>query len=255
MDLGTIGGFMAAIATLSFLVFYEGDASAFANMHAGITIGGGIVAATLIRFPLKEITTGLMSGIKFAFAHHRMHAREIVIALTDIAQISRKHGPLGLEKMPIADGFLAQAVRMLADGYDRELIRLTLERERDLEAHRLETGVKVYKSIGDGAPAFGMVGTIIGMVQMFMNMEDPSKLGPFMAIALLATLYGAVIANFVCLPIAEKLEYYLAHDELSETMIIDGIMAIQEGKSPVIVRELLQAYIPKPNRDQVFEAA
>ncbi|MEJ1160247.1 motility protein A [Prosthecomicrobium sp. N25] len=255
MDFGTIGGFALALATLLFLVLYEGDPMGFLNKHAGITILGGVVAATMIRFPLKEIATGLKAGLVYAFAHHRMHARELVVALGEIAEVYRRQGPLGLEAMEVEDEFLAAALRMVADGYDAEFIRMTLERERDLEAHRLEIGVKVYKSIGDGAPAFGMVGTLIGMVQMFMNMSDPSKLGPFMAIALLATLYGAVLANFICLPIAEKLEYYLGHDELSETMIIDGILAIKEGKSPSLVREMLQTYVPKPARVEVLEAA
>ncbi|NBN64520.1 flagellar motor protein PomA [Microvirga tunisiensis] len=256
MDFSTIIGAVVAVVVLVFLVTYEGDPMGFLNMHAGVTIAGGVVAATCIRFPLKEIGTGLKAGLMYSISHRRMHAHEIIAAFDEISSLYKRKGPVALETMSFDDPYLAKAIRMVADGYDKDFIRMSLELDRDLEAHRLETGVKVYKSIGDCAPAFGMVGTLIGMVQMFMNMSDPTKLGPFMAIALLATLYGAVLANFICMPIAEKLEYHLTHDEISESMIIDGTIAVCEAKSPALVREMLQAYMPRKMRsDEAAEAA
>lgn len=249
MDIGTILGFAVSVATTLFLVLYEGDPRGFLNKHAAVTIFGGVIGASLIRFQMGPLWTGLSTGMKYAFAHKRMEARELVDEIARLAEIARKQGPLGLETAEVEDEFLAKSVRMIADGYDADFIKEALERERDLTATRLEIGVKVYKSIGDCAPAFGMVGTLIGMVQMFMNMSDPSKLGPFMAIALLATLYGAVLANFICMPIADKLEGHLHHDEITDTLVIDGILMIRASKSPAIVREMLLSYLPKHHRD------
>jgi chemotaxis protein MotA len=169
----------------------------------------------------------------------------------------RKQGPMGLEKVEISDTFLAKGVRYVADGYDADFIRDNLERDRDNFLTHLDEGSKVYRSIGDCAPAFGMVGTLIGMVQMFANMTDPSKLGPYMAVALLATFYGATVANLFCLPIADKLHVKLVDEETNRTLIIDGVLMMRESKSPALVREMLLTYLPEKNRDygELAEAA
>jgi chemotaxis protein MotA len=138
----------------------------------------------------------------------------------------------------------------VADGYDVDFIRDNLERDRDNFLTHLDEGQKIYRAIGDCAPAFGMVGTLVGMVQMFANMDDPSKLGPFMATALLATLYGAVLANLVCMPIADKVHLKAEDLEVNSTLIIDGVLAIRESKSPTLVRELLMAYLPEHHRHE-----
>ena len=123
-------------------------------------------------------------------------------------------------------------MRYVADGYDADFIRDNLERDRDNFLTHLDEGQKIYRAIGDCAPAFGMIGTLLGMVQMFANMTDPSKLGPFMAVALLATLYGALVANLICLPIADKLHVKLTDEETNRTLIIDGILMIREFEEP-----------------------
>ena len=145
----------------------------------------------MIRFPLSAIIHGVPLGAKFAFTIRRTTARDLVDELASVAEIARKQGPVGLEKVETDDPFLAKGIRFVADGYDANFIRDNLERDRDNFLMHLDEGSKIYRAIGDCAPAFGMVGTLIGMVQMFSNMTDPSKLGPFMAVALLATLYGA----------------------------------------------------------------
>jgi chemotaxis protein MotA len=123
-----------------------------------------------------------------------------------------------------------------------------MERDRDIFLQRLDEGSKVYRAYGDCAPAWGMVGTIVGMIAMFANMTDPSKLGPYMAVALLATFYGAAVANLFCLPIADKLHLKLVDEEINRTLIIDGILMIRDSKSPTLVREMLIAYLPEKHR-------
>jgi chemotaxis protein MotA len=255
MDFATGVGFLVGIAVVLTLVLLGGDLRMFYDVHALIVIGGGVLAATMIRFPFSGIAHGLPLGFKFAFSMRSSHPRELIEELTQIAEVVRKNGPMALESVQVDDSFLAQGIRYVADGYDKEFIKDTMERDRDIFLHHLEEGQKVYRSMGDCAPAWGMVGTLIGMIQMFANMSDPSKLGPLMAIALLATLYGALVGNLFCLPIADKLHVKLDEENVSRSLIIDGILLIRESKSPSLVKEMLIAYLPEHHRAEFAEAA
>lgn len=255
MDIATGLGLIAGAIVLVTLILMGGDLGMFLDMHAFIVIGGGAFAATLIRFPLSAIFHGIPIGMKFAFTVRRITQRDLVDEIANLAEIARKQGPMGLEKVEISDPFLAKGVRYVADGYDADFIRDNLERDRDNFLTHLDEGSKVYRSIGDCAPAFGMIGTLIGMVQMFANMTDPSKLGPYMAVALLATFYGAAVANLFCLPIADKLHVKLVDEEINRTLIIDGVLMMRESKSPALVREMLLAYLPEKHRHEAEELA
>ena len=250
MDITTGLGLLAGAAVVVTLMLMGGDLRMFLSDHALIIIFGGSFAATLIRFPLSSIIHGLPLGAKFAFTMRRATQRELVEEIAALAEISRKQGPLGLEKVEIEDPYLAKGIRFVADGYDADFIRDNLERDRDNFITHLDEGQKIYRAVGDCAPAFGMIGTLVGMVQMFASMTDPSKLGPYMATALLATLYGAVVANILCLPIADKLHLKLLDEEVNRTLIIDGVLMIRESKSPTLVREMLLAYLPEKHRDE-----
>ena len=253
MDIMTSAGLAAGILVIAVMMLMGGDVHMFISEHAMIIIFGGSIAATMIRFPLGVMLHGLPLGAKFAFTMSRLSARDLVDELARIAEIARKQGPVGLEKVEANDPFLAKGIRYVADGYDLEFIRDNLERDRDNFLMHLDEGSKIYRAIGDCAPAFGMIGTLLGMVQMFSNMSDPSKLGPFMAVALLATLYGALVANLICLPIADKLHGKLIDEETNRTLIIDGILMIRDSKSPALVREMLLAYLPEKHRHEEGE--
>jgi chemotaxis protein MotA len=253
MDIMTSVGLVSGILVVTVMVLMGGDLHMFVSEHAVIIIFGGSIAATMIRFPLGVMMHGLPLGAKFAFTMSRLSARDLVDELARIAEIARKQGPVGLEKVETNEPFLAKGIRYVADGYDLEFIRDNLERDRDNFLMHLDEGGKIYRAIGDCAPAFGMVGTLIGMVQMFANMTDPSKLGPFMATALLATLYGALVSNLFCLPLADKLHVKLLDEETNRTLIIDGILMIRDSKSPALVREMLLAYLPEKHRHEEAE--
>ena len=253
MDIVTGLGLAAGAAVIVTLILMGGDLRMFYDIHAIIIIFGGSFAATLIRFPLNAMMHGLPLGAKFAFTMSNTTPRELVDEIAAIADVARKSGPVGLEKITPDDPFLAKGVRFVADGYDADFIRDNLERDRDNFLTHLDEGQKIYRAIGDCAPAFGMIGTLIGMVQMFANMTDPSKLGPLMAVALLATLYGALVANLFCLPIADKLHVKLVTEEINRTLIIDGILMIRDSKSPALVREMLLAYLPEKHRQEEGE--
>ena len=261
MDIATGLGLVAGCAVIVTLILLGGDLRMFYDVHAIIIIFGGSFSATLIRFPLSTIMHGLPLGARYAFTLSNSNPRDLVEEIAGIAEIARKTGPVGLEKVTPDDPFLAKGVRFVADGYDADFIRDNLERDRDNFLMHLDEGQKIYRAIGDCAPAFGMVGTLIGMVQMFANMTDPSKLGPLMAVALLATLYGALVANLFCIPIADKLQLKLHDEETNRTLIIDGVLMIRDAKSPTLVREMLLAYLPEHHRhagaddDEVAEPA
>ena len=250
MDFATSVGLIFGIAVVCTLILMGGSFSLYYDIHAVIVIGGGTLAATIIRFPFSALVHGFPMGLRFAFTMRSMHPRELIDEITKIAEIVRKSGPMALEGVKVDDPFLAQGIRYVADGYDRDFIKDTMERDRDNFVMRLEEGMKIYQAMGDAAPAWGMIGTLIGMVQMFANMEDPSKLGPFMAISLLATLYGALVGNLIALPIADKLKLKMEEEDISRSLVIDGILQIRDSKSPIVVREMLFAYLPAHHRHE-----
>lgn len=255
MDIATGVGLVGGFVVLFALIMLDGGHFGhYWSDHALIVIFGGATMATLTRFPFGVILHGLPMGIKFAFGGRSMHPRELIEELTKIADLMRKSGPMALESYEIPDSFMAQGIRYLVDGYDKDFIRTAMETDRDLFLQRLDEGSKVYRAYGDCAPAWGMIGTILGMVTMFANMSDPSKLGPAMATALLATLYGALIANMICLPIADKLHVKKEEEDVSRTIIIDGVLMLRDAKSPAIVREMLIAYLPEHTRADLAEA-
>ena len=255
MDIATGVGLVGGVATVVILILIDGgNFAGYFDKHAVIVIFGCATAATMVRFPFSVIMHGLPMGIRFAFSLRSSHPRDLIEELTKIADVVRKSGPMALENIQVDDSFLAQGIRYVCDGYDREFIKDTMERDRDIFLQRLDEGSKVYRAYGDCAPAWGMVGTIIGMVTMFANMSDPSKLGPAMATALLATLYGALIANMVCLPLADKLHIKLEEEDISRSLIIDGILLIRESKSPSLVKEMLVSYLPEHHRAEFAEA-
>lgn len=171
MDIMTSAGLVGGIAVIAVMMLMGGDVHMFISEHAMIIIFGGSLTATMIRFPLNVMLHGLPLGAKFAFTMSRLSARDLVDELASIAEIARKSGPVGLEKVEAEDPFLAKGIRYVADGYDIEFIRDNLERDRDNFLMHLDEGSKIYRAIGDCAPAFGMIGTLIGMVQMFSNMH------------------------------------------------------------------------------------
>lgn len=255
MDLASIIGIVASAGVVLVAIFLGGSLSQFIDVPSILIVIGGGFAATLIRFPLSGIVSAFAVGSKVGFTHKKVEPRDLVEQITEMADIVRKSGPLGLENVEIAEPTLAKGVQFIADGYDTDFIRESMERERDLYLERLSEGKRVYKALGDSAPAFGMIGTLVGLVQMLANMDDPSTIGPSMAIALLTTLYGALVSNVICLPMVDKLDSKFMVEELNQTLVIDGVLQIRESKSPAIIREMLIAYLPEKAREGLGEAA
>lgn len=255
MDLATLIGIIGAFAVVVVAIFLGGSFGQFIDVPSMLIVIGGGLAATLIRFQVSDIAAAFGTGFKVALASKNISPRDLITEITNLGEIVRKSGPLGLENVDVSDPILAKGVQYVADGYEMEFIRESMERERDLQLSRLSEGKRVFKALGDSAPAFGMIGTLVGLVQMLANMDDPAAIGPSMAVALLTTLYGALISNILCLPLVDKLDAKFDVDELNQTLIIDGVLQIRESKSPALIKEMLVAYLPEKHRVGMEDAA
>jgi chemotaxis protein MotA len=170
------------------------------------------------------------------------------VKIVELANIARKEGMLALENQEVDNHFLDEGVKMLIDGNSREVVNTVLSKDMQQTIERHTWGAKVFSATADVAPAMGMIGTLIGLVQMLSNMSDPKSIGPAMAVALLTTLYGAMLANMIAMPIADKLTLRKADELRVRSMCIDGVLAIQEGQNPRIIESMLKAYLEPEKR-------
>lgn len=255
MDIATIFGIIFGSVIVGFAILMGGDFMTFVNGPSVLIVFGGTIAATILRFQIASVLSSFLIGAKTAFTQKKTNPRELIDEIARLAGVIRKEGPLGLEGIPVENEFLSKGTQYIADGYDGQFIVESLELERDQTLERLEEGKRMFKAMGDSAPAFGMIGTLVGLVQMLSTMEDPSTIGPSMAVALLTTLYGAMIANMICLPIADKLDAKFKTESINLTLAIDGIAQIRENKSPDVIKEMLISYLPEKQRLEMAEAA
>ncbi|GAB1048989.1 MAG: flagellar motor protein PomA [Shewanella algae] len=173
---------------------------------------------------------------------------ELIEQSVTMADAARKGGFLALEEAQISNSFMQKAVDMLVDGHDGDVVREALEKDIQLTEERHKAGISIFKALGDVAPAMGMIGTLIGLVAMLSNMDDPKSIGPAMAVALLTTLYGAVIANMVAIPIADKLALRMNEEMLNRNLIMDAVLAIQDGQNPRVIEGFLKNYLSEKQR-------
>ncbi|MGC1955691.1 MAG: MotA/TolQ/ExbB proton channel family protein, partial [Gammaproteobacteria bacterium] len=206
LDVATLLGLVAGFGVILGAIAIGGSPLMFFNISSVVIVIGGTIAATLIKFPLSHLLGAFKVALKALRANSEEPAKLIEKSL-ELAQIARRSGVLALEQTPVANEFLRKGVLLAIDGHPAAFVRRTLSQDINLAIERHETGQNIFRAIGDSAPAMGMIGTLIGLVQMLSNMDDPRAIGPAMAVALLTTLYGAVIANAFALPIADKLAY------------------------------------------------
>ncbi len=174
---------------------------------------------------------------------------ELIVNVKELAEESRKGGLLALEGKEIPNDFLKRGIGLLIDGHEADTVRSLLLKDKNLAFERHKLGARVWESLGDVSPAMGMIGTLIGLVAMLSNMDDPKSIGPAMAVALITTLYGAMLANMVAIPFSDKLKLRMAEDALIKSMAIDAILAIQAGQNPRIIESMLRNYLPEAMRE------
>lgn len=219
----------------------------FVNAPGLLIVVGGTLAVTFIKFPLNHTLSSIRIALK-AFLHKAELPTELILRIIELSVKARKDGLIALEEEKIDNEFLAKGIQLAVDGHEPEIVRRILALEINLTIERHDMGQSIFKGMGDSAPAMGMIGTLIGLVQMMANMSDPSSIGPSMAVALLTTLYGAVIANALALPIADKLSHRSAEERLKRTLILEAVQGIQNGLNPNILEETLNAFLPASQR-------
>ncbi|MBF0153706.1 MAG: MotA/TolQ/ExbB proton channel family protein [Magnetococcales bacterium] len=246
MDISTIIGLFGALLILAFLS--AGKIAMFASMHAAVVVFGGLIASTFVKFSLHDLkNTGAI--LSKAFLLPKDNINDIIAQLVEMSNISRKDGILALEKYKTKNSFMQNAINHCVDGSSPEFLSEVMSKEIEYLAHRHHVGVVMFDSMGEAAPAMGMVGTLIGMVELLANMEDPSKIGPAMGTALLATCYGAIVANMMTIPIGIKLHHYSSEEQLRCQVIMDGIIGIQKGVNPRMLEQSLRTVLSSKERE------
>jgi chemotaxis protein MotA len=256
MDLGALFGLLLAGTAIAFaIVAGGGRAAAFLDLPSLACVGGGTLAAILICFPFSQLVR-LGSAVRAALFGRPPNMARLVERLVALAELARREGLLALDdELPaLDDPLLVLALEMAVDGTAPEVIEEVLRTEVRAAAARDAADKNMLDQAGKYAPAFGMIGTLLGLVMMLGSMAEPDAIGPGMAVALLTTLYGAVLANVVFLPLAEKLGELARRRRQTHEAIIRGVIAIQSGDNPRMVRQKLSAYLP-PRRRRVAQAA
>ena len=257
MDIGTIVGLVLAFMAIvvAVLIGGGGNVMALVDPTSVFVVILGATGAVVVSFPLARIT-GLVSVVKKSMFNEAGNPAETIAELVRYAEVARREGILSLENLmsEMKDPFIVRGVKMAVDGTDPELIQSILDTELHALSERHAQGKAVLDALAKYAPAFGMIGTLLGLIFMLRSMDDPSKIGPGMAVALITTLYGALIANLFASPVADKLAAKDAEELLIKTIIVTGVMSIQSGDNPRVVESKLLTFLPPAERD-AFSAA
>jgi len=244
MDLATLIGIVVGLIIIFGAIMMGGDLGSFINIPSILVVFGGTTAATLVKFPLSDCIAALKIGGKIAFKNSPDDPRSVYDMAIELAGIVRQKGLLGLESVTVENELMARGIRMCVDGMAAEVIKESVTKEVDMAIKAEMAGESFWRGIGDMAPAFGMIGTLIGLVQMLANLSDPAAIGPAMAIAMLTTFYGAVLANLVAIPLADKLEIKIDNTKNTRALIIESVMQIHASQNPMVLKELLGVYLP-----------
>ena len=252
MDIATIIGVLLGFLVVIGSCVAGGMWKAFIHIPSMALTIGGMLCATLIHFSLSQFL-GIFSIIKKTIVTKIPTPHDIIQNMVNFAAINRRDGALALEQeIPkLNDMFFVKGMQMLVDGQDPETIRDLLTLEIEYLRDRHSNGKKILEFMGAAAPAFGMIGTLIGLVQMLKNLSSPDQIGQGMAVALLTTFYGAFAANLVFIPLAGKLGIYSKAETTAKEMIVEGVCAISEGDSPTVIREKMQAFVSQKRRREV----
>lgn len=251
MDLATVIGIVLAFGLVASAIIMGGSPIIFISIPSMLIVVGGTVGATLVNYPLGTVL-GVIGIAKKTMFTSLESPQSIIDKFMDYANRARREGILSLEPLikEIDDHYLKKGLQLTVDGLEPQAIQDILETEISYLESRHETGYEIMSAFGAYAPALGMIGTVIGLVQMLQTMNDPSTIGPAMAVALITTFYGALLANLLFLPLAGKLKARSREETLLKEMQLEGILAISKGENPRIIAEKLSSYVPPKKRSK-----
>lgn len=244
----------AAFGLMLMAILQGGPLTMFVNVPSIMIVFGGTIGVAFVHYPFGDLFDAV-NVAKKTILHKESSINDMIIQLMEFANKARKEGILALQGAmeQVDDEFLIKAMQMAVDGQEPDTLRSMLNTEIEYIEQRHDKGANIFLAIGAYSPAMGMVGTLIGLVQMLQTMDDPAKIGPAMAVALLTTFYGAVIANVVCIPMAGKLKNRSDSEVLIKTLIIEGMQSILSGENPRIMEQKLHAFIAPKLRESTFK--
>ena len=254
MDFATIIGILGGFGLVIIAMAAGGGIAWFFDGPSAMIVLGGTVGAVLINYPISDLL-GVIKVAKNVFQGKEQQAGVVINQLVEMSKMARRDGIISLQKMikQTSDPFLVKAINLVVDGIDPAHISEILETELDFIGERHRLGAEIFTTMGNFAPAMGLIGTLIGLVQMLKMMNNPSIIGPAMAVALITTFYGVILANLVFLPIAGKLRTKSSQELLLKQLIINGILSIQTGDNPRVVEQKLHSYIsPRERRSRFY---
>ncbi len=258
MDIATaIGLGLGVLLLVTSILMAEGASfAAFIDYPSMMVVVGGAISATLICFPLRQVLT--LAGVaRQVFFNKPVNIPELIELIVSLADTARRDGLLALEARlkEIDNPFVVTGIQMAVDGTRQEVIEDILRTEIDAVATRHRNGKALFDQLGKFAPAFGMIGTLMGLIIMLGNMSDPSSIGSGMAVALITTLYGAIVSNMIFLPMAEKLNILSKQELLAMEIALRGILSIQSGDNPRVIQQKLSTFVPPKERAGTLEKA
>jgi chemotaxis protein MotA len=253
MDLATILGIVSAFGLVIVAIAMGGGVLLFVNIPSLMIVVGGTLGATMINYPLKDVLKAI-SVFKNAIITKNLSADDIVKQFVDFGGKARREGILALEAdvKNINDEFLGKGLQLSVDGLEPQAIETIMDTEVDYLRERHSLGAEIFATMGTFARALGMSGTLIGLVQMLQSMDDPDSIGPAMAVALLTTFYGSVMANLICMPISGKLRTRSKEESLVKEMIIQGVISLTKGENPRILEQKMLAFMAPKERKSSF---
>jgi chemotaxis protein MotA len=247
VDIATLVGLLGGFGIIIGAIATGGDIILFMNVPSLLIVVGGTFMVTLMQVSLKDFLGSFGIALK-AFFYETYNSTQLIEEAVQLADVARKNGLLALEGQEIGNEFLKQGISLCVDGHEPALVQKLLNTDISLTIERHEVGQTMFKNMATMAPAMGMIGTLIGLVQMLANMSDPASIGPAMAVALLTTLYGAVIANVFAQPLADKLARASQLEKTNKSLVLETISGIQEGMNPRVLEQMLSSYLPSNKR-------
>jgi len=254
MDITTIIGLVAGFCVIALGIMNAGDLFSFFDPASVFIVVGGTASAVMIAYPFNDLM-GMIGVVRKTLFSKSQPTTETIATLVSFAERARREGILALERHmeEIEDEFLGKGIQLAVDGTEPELMRNILTTELDYLEKRHTSGQGILATCGSLSPAFGMIGTLIGLVLMLQTMQDPSTIGPKMAVALITTFYGALMANLVFIPLTGKLKRRSDEEILIKELMIEGILSIQSGDNPRIVEQKLTSFISPKLRRAIVE--
>lgn len=247
MDIASIIGIISGLALIISAILLGGDAGVFFNVPGLMIVVGGTVAAILFTFPLKDVVSAFRSAFS-VFATPKTDPNNVVSTMVDLCNLTRRKGLIELSRIKTGSEFLQKTAMLMSDGATEQQIRRTLEIEIATLKMRHHIVQDVFKKLAMYSPAFGMLGTLIGLVKMLSQLNDPSQLGPSMAVAILTTFYGSLMSSMFFLPIAGKLRSRTLVEVMNLEIMFEGAISILENNNPLMVYEKLSSFIPRKTR-------